>query len=291
MLTKIRNTWAALQDIPAYRSRLKKLEKQLKKVKRRRDSIGEVMAFAKTKGFVPQTVIDVGINTGTPGLYDHFSDAHYLLLDPLQESEVFMKAICSGLAKSNYKVAAAGREPGELAISVPASFGGTVFASIYRYEGVEDRKVPVITLDSFVKETGAEGPFIIKVDTEGSELEVLKGAPKTLEQTELIIMEARLRPIGSAPQFLEVLQELKQMGFVLYDAIDRNYHDRDKTLKQLDIVLVRENGYFRSSTKYRAFSCDQRVDLGSIHQHKLEERARELEKLQANTSKVEGKWN
>lgn len=271
-LDDVREYLTILKDVRGHRAKLKKLDKKLRKAERCRDSIGEVVGYVGSLGFTPRTVVDVGINMGTEGLYDTFPEAKYLLVDPLKESEVFMRAICGKLADAHYVIAAAGARRGEVELSVPPSFGGAVVTTVNAHANAEKRKVPLTTLDSLVEEKRAVGPFLLKIDTEGSELEVLLGASQMLKQTEVIILEARVRPVGSAPQFFEILQFLKSCGFVLYDLIDRNYHDRDKTLKQLDIVVVKENGFFRTPQKYKKLGAEPEFDVKDFHEKKLERR-------------------
>ena len=41
----------------------------------------------KRFGFEARTIFDVGVDTGTPLIYDAFPDAHFVLIDPVSESE------------------------------------------------------------------------------------------------------------------------------------------------------------------------------------------------------------
>ena len=216
-----------------------------------RDCISDVMLFVKGLGFQPGTIIDVGVNTGTPGLCEHFPDAHMLLVDPVPENEIFMKAIDLQFAHVNYIVAAAGAEEGQATLSVSPDIGGSRLAdTVGRHKHGSDLRVEVKRLDALVDEFGLPGPYVIKADTAGAELDVLRGAAKILNQTELLILETRVRPIAGASRFLETLIELKEMGFMAYDFIDRNYNDADFTLKQFDMIAVREVGYFRNGDQY-----------------------------------------
>ena len=218
----------------------------------RRVEIDEVLELARKFGLEPNTIFDIGVCMGTPGLYDTVPNAQLILVDPVEESEPFMRQICDTVNHGDFIVAAAGAREGVAGLSFPGyPSGSRMTDSVGHHKGGTVREVPVVTLDNLAEKFGSKGPYIVKLDTEGSELEVLRGAPKVLEDTDLIVMETRLRPIGKAPQIFEVLKFLKENGFVLYDIITFNYHDIDETLKQVDVVAVKENGFFRSSTKYR----------------------------------------
>jgi FkbM family methyltransferase len=233
------------------------LQAKIRKLSKRRqflrDSIGEVMEFARLHGFRPGTIIDIGVATGTPGLYESFPDAFLILVDPVSENEAFMHDIASKRERAKAWLAAAGPRPGRDVLSVDPSFSGSRLADVVgRHKKGVDREVDVVTIDDLVREAGCSGPFVIKVDTEGAELSVLEGAIETLRHTEMLILESRTWPIARAPQLLETLVQLQEWGFVAFDIIDRNYHDVAGYLKQFDLVAVREDGYFRSPETYAA---------------------------------------
>lgn len=286
---RVKSALAVARDIGAYHRRVSTLDRKIRKRMQQRDSIGEVMAFIRDKGFRPGTIFDIGVNTGTPGLYDDFPDAKYVLVDPLEENAVFMKELCERVSDGHYFLAAAAATAGEVEMSVAPSFGGSGMAKVYAHKDGSRRRVPALTLDDLAAKVGAKPPYLLKIDTEGAELEVLEGAQAVLAKTELLILEVRLRPIGNAPQLQETLAYLKTRGFVAYDFIDRNYHDRDRTLKQLDLVAVKEEGFFRTHRKYRALSGSVTVDIKDIHASKLTQRKQALEKLELGKEPTRGK--
>ena len=54
------------------------------------------------------------------------------------------------------------------------------------------RNIPAITLNEICRERNLPGPYLIKVDVDGQELDVLAGATQILQQTEYIIVEVCL---------------------------------------------------------------------------------------------------
>ena len=54
---------------------------------------------------------------------------------------------------------------------------------------IEERNISVCTLDSILKKEKFKTPFILKIDTEGFELEVIKGAKELLKDTLYVISE------------------------------------------------------------------------------------------------------
>jgi FkbM family methyltransferase len=216
-----------------------------------RNSLGEVMDHLQGLGFTPKTVFDIGFNTGTPGLYDHFTDAHYVLVDPLKANEIFMQDCVSRIKRGDYVVAAAGDgSVEEITIAVTPDFGGS---SAYLKSGDLQKEVaPVVTLDALEGRFSTSGPYLIKIDVQGAELDVLRGAKQVLAKTEVVIAEARFFPFGGAPEIGEVLKFLDEQGFALFDLFNVARRPSDEALGQIDIVAVRKDGFFRNLHQYKS---------------------------------------
>lgn len=57
------------------------------------------------------------------------------------------------------------------------------------HENVEPLKVTTTALDGYVKEQGLEYPDLIKIDTQGAEIEILEGAKECAKRAQFIILE------------------------------------------------------------------------------------------------------
>jgi FkbM family methyltransferase len=200
-------------------------------------------------GFQPRTVIDAGVANATPELYSTFPSASILLIEPQVEFEPFLKKICSTY-KAQYVLAAAGSAPGTATFNVHSDpFGSSLLQEV---EGASvdgtPRTVPVVTVDQQCAEKNLSGPFLIKLDVQGAELQALAGATRTLRETEAVVLEVTLfgTMIGG-PQFYDIVYFMKQSGFVAYDIFAVNYRPLDGALAQVDMIFVRENGLFRQT--------------------------------------------
>jgi FkbM family methyltransferase len=73
---------------------------------------------------------------------------------------------------------------GEIELFIPHTdkMGGR--ASIHKRENIEIEKVRIktVTIDAFVKENRIERVNFIKIDAEGAEREIIKGAKKTIKE-------------------------------------------------------------------------------------------------------------
>jgi FkbM family methyltransferase len=217
-----------------------------------RASMSGALRQVSSLGFKPETVIDVGAAAHTSELYEEFKDSRLLLIEPLVEFEPFLQKIC-GSYKAQYVLAAAGDAPGSATINVhPDKFGSSLLKEV---EGASvdgtPREVPVVTIDRVCAEKNLAGPYLIKVDVQGAELQVLAGARRTLEQTEVVILEVTLfgTMIGG-PQVFDIVHWMKNAGFVVYDIYGFHYRPLDEALCQVDMIFVREQGRFRQTHIY-----------------------------------------
>jgi FkbM family methyltransferase len=203
-------------------------------------------------GFHPRTVIDVGVATKTEELYQAFKDANILLIEPLAEFEPFLRDICLSY-NAQYVLAAAGENRGSAIINVhPDKFGSSFLKEVEgpSVDGVP-REVPVVTIDDLCADRNLVGPYLVKVDVQGAELQVLAGATHTLQRTEVVILEVTLfgTMIGG-PQLSDTVARMRQYGFAVYDIFGFHYRPLDNALCQLDMVFVQEQGTFRQTHVY-----------------------------------------
>ncbi len=218
---------------------------------RHRLTQGAFFAHVRRLGFCPGTVIDVGVAYGTPELYSCFPEARLLLVEPLEEFEPFLKEL-ERKRGAEYVLAAAGAKRGALNMNVRAQalYASSQFAD--RSIPSEPREVPVVTLDALLAERNLPVPYLIKVDVQGAELEVISGARQALEDTELVLLEVSLfgfyGPRG--PQFADVVDFMKKRNFVVYDITGKLNRPADDALAQVDVAFIKEGGVFRRHHRY-----------------------------------------
>ncbi|MEG5016172.1 MULTISPECIES: FkbM family methyltransferase [unclassified Microcoleus] len=210
---------------------------------------------AKQLGFDPETVIDVGAGLGTFEIYYAFPKSRYLLIEPIAENEPYLKKICQHLERADYIIAAASTEAGVVPLQVNVS------NFIHSYisedgeassENFELRTIPAVTLDEICKTRQLEGPYLIKVDVDGRELDVLAGATQTLQNTELVIVEVNLYVTARFDKMASVINFMKEQGFVAYDLVNLACRYSDLALFQVDMVFVKESGQFTKESRYVA---------------------------------------
>lgn len=208
----------------------------------------------KAKGFRPGTVIDVGVAKGTPWLY-RFPEAKLVLVEP---NPSFAQDLARIEAEHDADILpfAAGVEAGVLTLNVdqyaPSSSSffpvSAELQSYWKSRGqhrpTEAKTVDVRPLDALIDQRYPE-PFLIKIDTEGFELEVLRGAEGTLARTACLIVETSVarRHEGSC-SFADVVGFLDANGFAFSDILDVQSFDGDGDISYMDIAFTRSDRAF-----------------------------------------------
>lgn len=105
---------------------------------------------------------------------------------------------------------------------------------------VDRVQVQTITLDDFCRREGIEFVDLLKLDVQGAELEVLRGASNLLEKqgVGVIFTEVAFVPhYQGAPLMHELWRYLADVGYTLYDLVPE-LHGKDGQLRYGDAIFV-----------------------------------------------------
>jgi FkbM family methyltransferase len=198
-----------------------------------------------------KTVIDIGASNGSwsAALMRHFPDCHYLLVDAQPVHEKALQAFCAAHPNAQYVLAAAGEKPGQIFFDVADPLGGQ---ASYTPHSAADIRVPVVALDLEVAARKLEGPYLLKFDTHGFEVPILKGAAATLDEAEVVIMECyNFRIAPEALTFDEMCRYMAEKGFRCVDLADPMHRPYDDSFWQMDLVFIRSDRPEFSHLRYR----------------------------------------
>jgi FkbM family methyltransferase len=220
----------------------------------RRITFREALTHVKRLGLEPRTVIDVGVAAGTPHLYEAFPNARILLVEAMQEAEPHLQAIAARRPGVEYVIAAASSRSGSLLLHVhpDGERSSSYWESDYVLNDVERREVPAVTLDELRRDRDLEGPFLLKIDVQGAELDVLEGATETLAHTEYVVLETSLfHFFTGAPLVGEVIAYLNERGFVVYDVLSIQHRPLDGAVSMMDLAFVKESSFLRRTHRFQ----------------------------------------
>ncbi|MEO0473492.1 MAG: FkbM family methyltransferase [Bacteroidota bacterium] len=236
----------------------------------RRASMTQSLYHLAKLGFKPDVIIDVGTAYGTEQLLEVYPDVRYLWIEALKEFEPTIQQLANKYT-GDYLISAAGSEEGEISIHVHDALTGS---SVYEEEDGQEadgkaRTIPMTTLDAIKDRYKLDQSSLLKIDVQGAELEVLKGAKSILPSCEVILLEVSLFQFQKgAPEFYDIVAYLKEIGYVVYDLVDGHNRPYDGALAQKDLVFVKENGRFRTSHKW-ASENETRLATEKNNQSKL----------------------
>jgi FkbM family methyltransferase len=190
--------------------------------------------FIENRGV--KVVYDVGANVGQfgTGLRERGYEGQIISFEPVKSAFDALKPVAAADGNWDVLQCAIGSEPGEVWVNVSVN---TQFSSIKSLSekaasvdpdsGIVGReKVACKTLDEVA---ASRGPTLIKIDTQGFEREVLKGATRALSQAAGVFMELPIIGLYDGSwSFLEAIKTMGELGFVPCQIDPINHHHADR---------------------------------------------------------------
>lgn len=170
-------------------------------------------------------VVDVGAHSGEFGLWAGRFSAHYVGIEP---DPIAFGALERNFPTGALEKLACGAERGVAEFSLATSTGDSSFGS----SGGRVIQVVVERLDDVVNRNFPSGRIaVLKVEAEGFEPEVLRGADQTLQRTDVVTVDAGEEREGksTAPECVNILLkagfELRQVflrrGVFLFESVKK----------------------------------------------------------------------
>lgn len=101
--------------------------------------------------------------------------------------------------------------------------------------------VQVSTLDAVLGEAQMPDPVLMKIDVQGYEARVLKGAPNTLRRVQYVIAETSFKPLYEGELlFTDLLKLMQGFGFRFLRPVGWLQNDRTREYLQMDALFERE---------------------------------------------------
>lgn len=112
------------------------------------------------------------------------------------------------------------------------------------YDNQGSITVPCVTLDYLVSEYKLPQPDFIKIDTQGSELDILRGSESIINDVKMVYTECPITNYNQgAPNISDYLTYFRNKRFIPIDIFEK--HIGENTLVQIDILFIKED------TKYK----------------------------------------
>jgi FkbM family methyltransferase len=203
----------------------------------------------KQKGYVPDTILDIGAHHGnwTNSMKQIYNDSKYYLFEAIDYWELNQfnndnnVKVCNILLNDKIE---------EVNWYQMKNTGDSIFKEkTHNFNNCEVIKRKTIDLNTYSSITSIlqnSKNILIKIDCQGAEIPILKGATSILEKTDFIILEIPLfgQYNEGVPNFLEHIEFMNTIGFVIYDIVDNHYINNFNM--QVDVAFINKNHKFNS---------------------------------------------
>lgn len=198
----------------------------------------------KALGLNPTHIVDVGGNHGnwTRAALSAFPDAKVTMFEPQQKLAEKHRDLAA-----NPRVALLYKGLGDFDGVAAFTFHPRDDSSSFVYsaseaaaQGMVQREVEICRLDAAVAASVFGKPQIVKIDAEGLDLKVLEGAPETIAQADVVLIEATVACPDYPNTAAIIFQRMDDLGFRLFDITDLNRSPELGVLWLIEAVFVRK---------------------------------------------------
>ena len=167
---------------------------------------------------IADEVVDVGVRAGTPSLYQSFPAAKFFLVDPQKGGESLLEERPQNFEFLNIGL---GSVPGKCILNEQGGKSSVLERTpITAGKIIEKYEFEVSTLDNLIGERLHSHNIGLKIDTEGYELEIVKGLNDHCERVSFIIAEVSVRKrFVDSYGFHELVNALWDRGFSFYTVV------------------------------------------------------------------------
>nr|MBA2707334.1 FkbM family methyltransferase [Gemmatimonadaceae bacterium] len=196
----------------------------------------------------PSFVIDIGANRGRWAriALEHFPTAEYLLIEPQDALRAYSEDL---LRKPNVRWLTSGvsDESGDFMLGLSSVDDTTATFNLtderMANHGSAQVEVPVITLDDLVEKENRV-PDMVKIDAEGFDLRVLRGASTLFGVTEIFFVECGIAAPSIENSIEAVCSVMKNNGYRAIDISGINRSTKNGIIWLVDVAFCREASPF-----------------------------------------------
>ena len=214
-------------------------------------SLFKTVRDIKNLGFKIKNIYDVGAHKGnwSVAMNKELPDANFYLFEANSHHEEDLK-------KLDYQYYINVLSNNEKNIDFYSNNAGTG-DSYYKentstYDTVKSKQITSKTLDDLVKKNKIPFPDFIKIDTQGSELDILNGAHDCLKNAQLLLLECPVYPFNSgAPTMPDYIDFLLKFNFYPSQCVE--LHNLSGVLIQIDILFLNKKVLDKLNTNFEKF--------------------------------------
>ena len=206
----------------------------------------------RTQGVNPRTVIDVGANTGQfavaaarlfdqPAIYcfEPLPDCAARLQRNLRSAR---KVFVSPIALSEYSGDAVFHINSHSHSSSMLPLASGHLDAFPAAMVVDEIRVPMSTLDFELSSVELAPPVLVKIDIQGAEAAMLRGAAATLRRVDYVVVETSFKPMYEGETtFRDLLEIMDRYAFDFVRPVGLLTHPRTGEVLQMDALFTRKS--------------------------------------------------
>jgi len=205
----------------------------------------------KRKNVEPAVIIDVGAYEGlwTLDVLEVFPFAKIMMVEAQKTKEPFLKAIKEKQQNVEYAISLLSSDN----VSIKTFAENETASHIVNNEesGGIYKKIQTQTLDTLLESKQFPLPDFLKLDVQGHEMQVLKGAERSLAHSTVCLLEISFLNLGDDfPLFADMISFMDKKDFQAYDISQFMRRPFDKALYQADIFFVNKNSSLVSEKRW-----------------------------------------
>lgn len=206
------------------------------------------LALLKEKGYKPDLILDIGAYHGhwTDDMNKIYPNSKYLLYEAIDYNELYKFNNSSNIKKYNCLL---NDKIEEVNWYEKKNTGDSMFREKTKhFINCDVIKRSTIDLNShessvIINNENIKNVFI-KIDCQGAEIPILKGATNFFNKTDFILLEIPLfgQYNEGVPNFLEHIKYMDSIGFIPYDMLE-NHYDNNFCI-QVDVLFINKTHPF-----------------------------------------------
>lgn len=203
-----------------------------------------ILKLLKEKNYFPQYIYDIGCGYGqwTEKSLKFFPNSKYYLFDANNNNLDKLKLLKKNNSNIDYKICLLSDD-----YSSYDFYNMGYGSSVYEEQTSYDRYVEKLNSTTLYNEISSDikqySNNLIKLDVQGSEINILKGLNEYINLFDVIILEVSLHNYNkNSPLFDKVMNFMNNNDYKLYDIYDLKRLGKEKSfLLQFDCVFVKKN--------------------------------------------------
>jgi FkbM family methyltransferase len=237
----------------AIQSRLEALNPKLKQSSKlpKRDMFNHIMLL-KEINFEPGFILDIGAYRGqwSKQVRQIYPNVKMVMFEAQESKTEELIKIKMEVEPCELFITLLGSETRENVVFYEMETGSSIYEENTNYERTIRHK-KMKKLDDFDLKFDLFSGGFLKLDVQGSEIDVIRGAKKIIERTDVVLMEMNLLNYNEgAPALNVVIQELDNLGFSVFDICDE-HRTHQGILFQIDVIFMRTDSEIRKKLMFK----------------------------------------